>query len=155
MQATEGAGGRGLLEGDRLVYRSERKDGQQITGQMGEAQHHGAGRQANKQPVGAAGINLLHLTHKAAKSQRGGALPRVMWLVGGTASPELRLLTWCSGTSPGPQRNPKPGRSFWLKELLFQGCLPSQILTPGRCLFGIGGQPAPQAGGGGSGRTGV
>lgn len=31
--------GRGLLEGQGLVYRTERKDGQQMTGQRGEAQY--------------------------------------------------------------------------------------------------------------------
>lgn len=36
--------GRGLLEGGELVYRTERKDGQQITGQRGEAQYQGCGR---------------------------------------------------------------------------------------------------------------
>ena len=35
--------GRGLLEGQGIVYRTERKDGQQMTGQRGEAQYWDAG----------------------------------------------------------------------------------------------------------------
>ena len=98
--------GRGLLEGGELVYRTERKDGQQMTGQRGEAQHQGCGRgTVNKQP-GGRGCSTCSILQSG--SQRGGDLPRVMWLIGGTASPELRPLTWCSGTSTGPRRNPKP-----------------------------------------------
>lgn len=56
------------------------------------------------------------------------------------------MVRWDQRRSP---KKSKASRSFRQRECLFQGCLPSWILTPGRCFFGIGGQAVPQAEGGG------
>lgn len=125
--------GRGLLEGGELVYRIERKDGQQITGQRGEAQYQGCGRgTVNSLEAGGAQFAPFSI-----RSQRGGDLPRVMWLIGGTASPELRPLTWCGGTSAGPQRNPKPAGPSGKGSAYSRAASPPGSILPHRNLSSI------------------
>lgn len=62
-------GFRGFLGGDRLVYRTERKDGYQITGWTGAAKYPGSRSRSNEPPGGGAGqgavdINWLHFIHE-------------------------------------------------------------------------------------------
>ena len=65
--------------------------------------------------------SILHFEQLEVRG--GGHLPRATWLTGATASPDLRPLMWCSGTSPGPQRNP-PGSSPQGEEVLTRGASP-------------------------------